>query len=322
MRWVVALALAHFSAALFLGEREFADYFTWEWLGEVLTILVIPPIVVLVLMLIQSVRAKPDSLLGHVRNRMYEERIRFIDGAVLLICYALVNRAYRAIKVSIPSLNDYFADPMFIEWDYALFGADPWRISHALLGPLGTQFLDMLYVLWFPVIVLAFGFSAFAKDRSFRVQATASYFLIWIALGNVMAVWLASVGPTFYDDFFQSDRFAPLMEQLNHYTLAAPNIQQFLLSTTDDASIGSGISAMPSVHCAMTMLIVMMVWDRYGFGWQLLLAVAYHLGILIGSVHLAWHYAVDGIISSLLVPILWIVAGRIAHWSDEQERTA
>jgi hypothetical protein len=49
-------------------------------------------------------------------------------------------------------------------------------------------------------------------------------------------------------------------------------------------------------------------------GWVL---AAYAVLIWIGSVHLGWHYAVDGLAAAALTIGLWRVAGRIA---DRLER--
>ena len=43
--------------------------------------------------------------------------------------------------------------------------------------------------------------------------------------------------------------------------------------------------------------------------WPGRLFALYGLIILLGSVHLGWHYAVDGYVSILAVPMLWWLSG-------------
>ncbi len=308
----------HFASALLLGERKLVDYFTVTWLTEVASFALVPPVLILVGLLIRSVIARPENLLQHVAKTLRENRERFFQGFLLILGYLLVHRAYRALKVSLPDLNEYWADPIFINWDVAIFGQDPWMITHWLVGPVGTQLIDLLYIFWLPVMVISFGFAAFAKDQHFRLRATLTFFLTWILLGNLLATALASVGPCFYDDFYGSDRFAPLMDLLAQNNLVALRVQDTLLSAMGDESIGSGISAVPSLHCAITMIVVLMVYDRYGWEWQVFLAIAYHLVIMFGSVHLAWHYGVDGIISTALVPLIWWLSGWIVRRGKQE----
>jgi hypothetical protein len=156
-----------------------------------------------------------------------------------------------------------------------------------------------------------FAWIAFTSDRAFQLRAAFTYFLIWILLGNALALALASAGPCYYEVFVGDPAFRPLMDRLEAIgNLHALPIQGYLLASRGVESIGSGISAMPSVHVAMTTLLVLMVRERFGWRWPTWLAAAYHLAILVGSVHLAWHYAVDGLVSMALVPILWFAFGR------------
>lgn len=318
IRWVAIIAASHFATALLLGERKLVDYFTLEWLQEVASFALIPPFLIFLALLARSVMARPENLIAHVTDTLKSNRVRFLQGFLLIVGYLVVHRAYRALKVAIPRLNEYWADPMFISWDRAIFGQDPWRITHSLVGPVGTQFIDMLYVLWLPVMLLSFGFAAFAKERRFRLRSTLSFFLVWMILGNLLAIVFASVGPCYYDDFYDSAYFQPLMELLGQHNLAALKLQETLLSTVGDEAIGSGISAVPSLHCAITMIVVLMVRDRCGYDWRFSLALAYHLAIMFGSVHLAWHYAVDGIISSAITPLVWVLAGKIVDWGERR----
>ncbi|MBY7838592.1 phosphatase PAP2 family protein [Vibrio fluvialis] len=94
------------------------------------------------------------------------------------------------------------------------------------------------------------------------------------------------------------------------------NIQDVLWHQFEvrDQGIGSGISAMPSMHVSMAVLLALAVsalHRRWGY-----LAWGYALMIQIGSVHLAWHYAVDGYVSALLTVIIWRSIGWLTQKSE------
>jgi hypothetical protein len=79
------------------------------------------------------------------------------------------------------------------------------------------------------------------------------------------------------------------------------------LYSTDNAHLGGGISAMPSMHLAVTMLIYLLA-RSYGRR-MAALALTYVFIMLVGSVHLGWHYAIDGYIGILGGIVAWTVAG-------------
>jgi hypothetical protein len=74
----------------------------------------------------------------------------------------------------------------------------------------------------------------------------------------------------------------------------------------------SGIAAMPSLHVAIPTLFAVAMWKRSR--WGSLAFWGYTFLILLGSVHLGWHYAIDGYVSIITVVALWWASGHFCGW--------
>jgi len=61
---------------------------------------------------------------------------------------------------------------------------------------------------------------------------------------------------------------------------------------------------MPSMHVSVATLLALLYLNLNKFFGTIM--IIYALLIQIGSVHLGWHYAVDGYISSTVTIILWL----------------
>ncbi|WP_119301036.1 phosphatase PAP2 family protein [Dongia deserti] len=85
---------------------------------------------------------------------------------------------------------------------------------------------------------------------------------------------------------------------------------QDLLYQQSDTGLGLGISAAPSMHVASTWLIARMLQTYYG-RWPPSPVAAFLGVILIGSVHLGWHYALDGYVSIAAAWAPWRFTGRL-----------
>jgi hypothetical protein len=243
---------------------------------------------------------------------------------VFLLFVPFLN-VFVGFKRAIPEFQPFAWDAAFMQLDRLLhLGRDPWEILQPVLGyPLVTSALDFLYYIWFPVEVIVLLLMAWAPNREFRCQFLLTFFSLWIVLGTVMATAFSSAGPVYYGRVTgRVDPYVPLMEYLHHVDsvrpLTALDVQAHLWSGYSSGAMHliEGIAAMPSLHVALPVLYALAAWKldrRLG-----ILFAAYALLIFLGSVHLGWHYAVDGYVTLLIVPMVWWLWGKAFKWQNER----
>ena len=145
---------------------------------------------------------------------------------------------------------------------------------------------------------------------------------------------LASVGPCFVGPILGDATFDAQMAYLRAADAQVPvltvNVQDLLLEWyhAGDRGLGSGITAMPSMHVAMAFLFWLGI-RRVSrtAGW---IFFAFFALIWLGSVHLAYHNAVDGLVSVLATLLIWEASGAVlrawdraaVRWRDGSGETA
>ena len=238
---------------------------------------------------------------------------------LVLVALPLFARAFIGWKAAIPAMNPFSWDPRFAEWDAVLHGGThPWEILHPLLGvPAVTRVLDAAYLGWHLVLIGVVVWQAWNPHREARLQFLIALVLAWVLLGTALATVLSSAGPCYFARVTgQPDPYAPLFEYLRSVDTRTPlgnlQAQEWLWTNYRSGVENVSISAMPSMHVALPLLYVLASvrtpWLMGGFA-------VYALLVLLASVHLGWHYAIDGYVSALAVPLVWWMAGKLARRS-------
>ncbi len=268
-------------------------------------------------------RNRPTSPAAFIWSR-YSDPVMlelFVARLPLLLLYIAFLPLFALLKPLIPLLNPYDWDPVLIQWDRAIFGTDPWRLLQPIVGfPIVTAALAVIYHAWFGLIYPgALIFLYVRRTEGIRRQYLLAFMLTWFVGGFLLASGMASVGPCFLEAVTGDPRFSEQMAYLNAADEQIPvvvlHVQEILLKTylANGPGSGAGITAMPSMHVAIAFLFWLAIRrvSRNAGHWFFALFVT----IWIASVHLAYHYAVDGLVSVILVTVLWRVSHIvIARW--------
>ena len=286
------------------------------------------------LMLIEREKSPISRMSRDLRTHILAPRA-LVGLIVPIVAISYFASAFSSFKGMIGALNPFYLDAALAKIDQFIhFGIQPWRITHFFFHDFASAMtINFFYNIWF-FIVWGYAFcQIFAlAGRHHRAHFLLSFVLCWIIVGSILALILSSAGPCYFGRITGlPDPYAPLMRQL--YAIDAPHVASgsywhlWSLSVqealwTDQfqsaTAIGSGISAMPSMHVSMASLLAFSAMKiNKWFGRAML---AYAATICFGSVYLGWHYAVDGYVSIAVTYLIWRASGLVIDRLDTGQR--
>jgi hypothetical protein len=234
-----------------------------------------------------------------------------LTGALLVFVIAVPTQTlFQSLKQAIGPVLGFTWDATFARVDAAIHGGDAWlRAAWVLEHPYALIVIDLLYVLWFVLMMGFLAWVSWSSRRALRQRALVSFLLLWVIAGTVCAGVFASAGPCYADHVGLAGHYDALLTQLHAANTRSAMAQSRLwdaLAAGQPLPFG-GVSAFPSLHVGIAVLLAIIAWHRSKpLG---LVLAAYAVIIQVGSVLLGWHYAIDGYAGALLAAGCWRLSG-------------
>jgi hypothetical protein len=257
-------------------------------------------------------------LVAHVLARRWGRRSRvslgrFVRAFLLATLMVPVQITFQSLKQSLGRERGFPWDVDLAAIDRAIHGGPAWYWYAFLLNqPTLLKVVDILYVSWFAALAAMLIWLCWTHLRALALRAALALLMLWIGAGTLLAWSFASAGPCFRATV-DPDAAALLARlDLSRAALIARTAQEGLWEAfeSDRWIAFGGVSAMPSLHVGLIVLMAMVAWQRRPavgalFG-------IYALAMQAGAVVLGWHYAIDGYVGALCAWAAWVGSGYLS----------
>jgi len=242
---------------------------------------------------------------------------RVVGALLVALVIVPAQITFQALKQAMGPVAGWHWDARLAGVDRLLHGGPAWE----LFAPLVTSrswllAIDGVYMLWFLCLVMLVIWLSWTSRRQLRQRALVSLLLMWALAGIGLAWVFSSAGPCYYREVVgvEDPTATQLIAQIDAHgwTFARSNQHGLWDAYEADRWLAfGGISAFPSLHVGFAVLIAIIVGHRSralgGLCWV-------YAGVMqIGSVALAWHYAIDGYAGALLAWGCWRLAARVTN---------
>jgi len=224
-----------------------------------------------------------------------------------LLVFGAVQSSYFLLRDLLERVGDS-RDTALCAADVRLFGVEPTMLFDRFVSPSLTEWFSFAYLTYFGILAVHV-FFVLGACRDDRVIAEFGLAIaITICATHVLYFLVPAVGPFRH----LASSFANPLEGRLH---------RFLVEFV--ASSGAQRDVFPSLHTAApTMLAIFGFRHRrlivFRLGWPVVAFAS--INIVVSTIYLRWHYAIDVIAGLLLAVVAIVLATKIAAW--ERDRRA
>jgi membrane-associated phospholipid phosphatase len=215
------------------------------------------------------------------------------NGVRIFLPFCVLLIIYRALNFYIPLFSPVDRDSWLMAADEWIFGVQPAFWLERFIHPVLTDLLSFAYMAWFPMIFFTLLLMMLKSQEAVTSYVTSALFSFYF--GYVCYTLVPAVGPL----YALQDAFTVALQGGAMTSLQSSVVIQKDMSIPRDV--------FPSLHTAISCVMLFYVW-KY---WRKLLWVYAPLVvlILISTVYLRYHYAID-VIAGIALASLMCYFGR------------
>lgn len=227
----------------------------------------------------------------------------------------LILFVFKEIYILVSPINPYDIDLALIKIDFWMFGVNPTQWSFQFANPLLTEFMQIIYGLYY-LVIPAYGIEVYMKKRYKDFNYSVFVLFTGFYLAYILYLIFPAVGPRFHLHEFYS-----IQAELPGLIFTEP-IRAFL---NFGESIPVGITnpqdyvqrdAMPSLHAEVAILLAYLAKKLRLKSFYFYLP--YCILMLISTVYLRYHYAID-LIAGALTAFITILIAKLMYQAKNNE---
>lgn len=216
---------------------------------------------------------------------------------------------FKESYLMVHAMNPHDTDRVLIEIDKAMFGVNPTEWLYRFANPLLTEVMMIIYMLYYPVIVI-YGADVYLKKRYEDYKFSTFIIFVGFYTSYIFYMIFPAIGPRFHiHDFYSIETELPgifltntLRDILNFgesIPNGVPNPQDYVQR-----------DAMPSAHAEIAILLAYLSHKLKLKSFRFFLP--YCILMLVSTVYLRYHYVIDLIAGGVLA-IATIGIGKIVY---------
>lgn len=229
----------------------------------------------------------------------------------------LILYVFKEVYVLGKPINPNDIDLALIKIDFWMFRVNPTVWSYKFANPLLTEFLQIIYGLYY-LVIPAYGLEVFLKKRYKDFNYSVFVLFVGFYLAYILYLIFPAVGPRFHlHEFYSIDSELPgllLTDPLRVFLNFGESIPAGVTNPQDYVQR----DAMPSLHAAAAILLAylakMLKLKSFYF------YLPYSIFMLIATVYLRYHYVID-LIAGALLAFTAVLIGKLMYQNKGGEFT-